>query len=84
MNQSQIIGHLKKIFIEVFEIETFGIDRTMEEISEWDSLKHLQLLSSIEDHFGIEIQFNDSIEMISVKEIIRIVEKYLYEDKNYD
>lgn len=84
MDQAKIIGNLRKVFSETFEAEVFGIGKTMDDINEWDSLKHIQLLSSIEDHFNIEIEFTDAIEMISVENIIKLINKYLNNNAKHD
>ena len=76
-NLKKINTGLKKILLDVFGMvgDIDGIE--MDQISEWDSLKHIHILSAIDDYFGIEINFEDAIEMISVKEIIKMIDKYL-------
>ena len=77
MNDEQIIKKLSDIFIDTLGVSEFELSITMDEVPEWDSLKHIRLLSSIENAFGIEIQFEDSLEMISVKSILNIIKKYI-------
>ena len=81
MNDEQIIKKLSNIFIDTLGVNEFELSLTMDEISEWDSLKHIQLLSSIEEAFGIEIQFEDALEMISVKSIISKINEYIAKNK---
>ena len=76
MNDEQIIKKLSDIFIDTLGVNEFELSITMDEIPEWDSLKHIQLLSTIEEAFGIEITFEDEIGMISVKSIIQVIKKY--------
>ena len=77
MNDEQIIKKLSDIFIDTLGINEFELSITMDEIPEWDSLKHIQLLSSIEESFSIEIQFDDAMEMITGKSILTIIKKYI-------
>lgn len=77
MTDEQIIVKLSTVFDEILGIKNFSLNITMEEVEEWDSLKHIQLLSAIEDVFGIEIQFEDTIEMISGKSILKKIKKYI-------
>ncbi len=84
MNDEQIIKKLSDIFIDTLDVTKFELSITMDEIPEWDSLKHLQLLSSIEETFGIEIQFEDALEMISVKSIMSKIKKYVAKGKSND
>ena len=84
MNDEQIINRLSNVFNEILGGNKFELTITMDEVSEWDSLKHIQLLSSIEEAFGIEIQFEDALEMISVKSIMSKIKKYVAKGKSND
>ena len=84
MTDEQIIKKLSDVFNQILGIREFELSITMDEIPEWDSLKHIQLLSSIEDAFGIEIQFEDALEMISVKSIMSKIKKYIAKGKDND
>ena len=77
MNDDQIIKKLSDIFIDTLGVNEFELSITMDEIPEWDSLKHIQLLSSIEESFSIEIKFEDAMEMITGKSILTIIKKYI-------
>ena len=77
MNDEQIIIKLSDIFIDTLGVNEFELSITMDEIPEWDSLKHIQLLTTIEAAFGIELQFEDAIEMITGKSILTKVKKYI-------
>jgi len=77
MNDEQIIKKLSDIFIDTLGVNEFELSITMDEIPEWDSLKHIQLLTTIEAAFGIELQFEDAIEMITGKSILTKVKKYI-------
>jgi len=73
MEESLIKENLFLLLKEVLEIEEININQTMDDISEWDSLKHIQLLSAIEKYFNIEIDFEKSISMVDVKSILELV-----------
>ena len=77
MNDEQIIKKLSDIFIDTLGVNEFELSITMDEIPEWDSLKHIQLITTIEAAFGIEVQFEDAIEMITGKSILTKVKKYI-------
>ena len=77
MTDEQIIKKLSDVFNQTIGISEFELSITMDEVPGWDSLKHIRLLSSIENAFGIEMQFEDSLEMISVKSILNIIKKYI-------
>jgi len=58
-------------------IEKVSENHTMKEIRTWDSLKHMELIVSIESEFGIEISGDDIAEMISLDAVRQTVAKYL-------
>ena len=45
----------------VFDIEITEefLDKDRDEIEEWDSLAHVQLVAEVEEEFGIEIPFEE-------------------------
>ena len=52
---------LKNIFFEIFEIEHQSISKniSVDDIEDWDSLNHLNLIISLESEFQIEIPPRD-------------------------
>lgn len=77
MNDQQIIKILTDVFFKTLNIKTFELSLTMDEIQEWDSLKQIQLISSIETSFNIKLQFEDAIKMNSGESIVNIIRKYI-------
>ena len=41
----------------------------------WDSLKHMELIVSIENKFNVELSADDIVEMIDIKRIKKILNK---------
>ena len=48
---------------------------TMQDSDVWDSLKHMELIVSIEDEFDVELSADDIVNMLSVKAIRDILQK---------
>ena len=67
---------LLEILSEVFGIkkEKIKIDMTKDDIYNWDSLKQMDLVTTIEKSYSIELEIQDIIKMKSVKSIIDVVE----------
>jgi len=66
---------IKKTFIEIYENvmgENFNEDASMLTSTEWDSLKQIILIAEIEDKIDLDIEYEDILEMISVKKILEI------------
>lgn len=73
MERSEIVSQINEIFIDTLDNEEIVISEstTANDIDEWDSLTHIQLVVAIEKHFKIrftskEIQsWNDVSEMLN-------------------
>ena len=77
MKESEIINYLSEVFYDVFQRKIFDTSLTMNNIAEWDSLRHIALIMEIEKKFNIQIKQLDIIEMISVGKILTILKDYL-------
>lgn len=42
----------------------------------WDSIRHLTLVASLEEHFSITISLDEMVEMTSVDAIQRVLSRY--------
>jgi acyl carrier protein len=65
------------IMSEVFEmpISEFPLDIKQENIENWDSLRHLNLIVELEDNFDKSFEPEEIAEMISLDKIIYYIEK---------
>ena len=61
----------------VFDIEIAEelLDKDRDEIEEWDSLAHLQLLTEIEEKFGIEVPFEEVQKIRKLSDFIKYLKK---------
>jgi len=73
----QINKQLEKIAKEVFQSKKITLESTMDQIPEWDSLKHIQLIIAIEEEFNITIDFSDTLDMTSMPTIREKILKYI-------
>jgi len=70
---------LEKILKEVFQIEEVNLNFSMDEIPEWDSFKHYELIVAVENEFKIKLEDIDTIEITSIPIIKSKISKYLNE-----
>jgi len=70
---------LGKILKEVFQIEEVDLNFSMDEIPEWDSFKHYELIVAVENEFKIKLEDVDTIEITSIPIIKSKISKYLNE-----
>ena len=69
---------IQKLLSSVFSShkERFEDSYSPNEISEWDSLNHLNLVMAINNEFGIELGFEDMLEIKTVGDIKTILRKH--------
>lgn len=48
-------------------------DLAMKDVDAWDSLKHMELIVSLEERFDLQLTFEDIVAMQSVREIKRVL-----------
>lgn len=65
-------------------VDNFGLsinevtqNLTMKDVSNWDSISHMNLIVNIEEVFKIELSGDDIAEMTSFDQIRSIVESYI-------
>ena len=75
----EINQKLEKIFLEVFEIDTIDMDATIDDVPEWDSFGHFELMMGIEKQFDIKIKMSDFPSMTSVSKIKMKIQEYEHE-----
>jgi acyl carrier protein len=66
---------LQEILAEVFELKTSEITQnlTKEDLSNWDSLTQMDLVTSLENGFDIEFEIMEIVQLVSVEKIIEIL-----------
>lgn len=70
-----MINKLRPILAAVFEVEeaTITVDASPDSIPTWDSLKHMHLITALEEEFGIQFSEAQIGEMLNVKLIIEVL-----------
>ena len=66
---------VKEVFADLFEMDEEEVHNTdtMEDIDDWDSLMHIQLMLVLEKEFNIKFSTQQIMEMKSVANIIQII-----------
>ena len=72
MNKDQIIREVQEIFRDVLDNEEIVLtnETTADDIEEWDSLTHIQLIVAIEKHFQIRVTSREILSWQNVGEMI--------------
>ncbi len=71
----QADGAVENLLSEVLQMPASKItaELAMKDVDAWDSLKHMELIVSLEQSFGIELSFDEIVAMRSVGEIKRVL-----------
>lgn len=70
------IEQLQKIFRSAFSTELeIDLQTTKDNLPDWDSINHLNLIVELEDTLGIQFQPDEIESMKSVKVIMELIEK---------
>jgi acyl carrier protein len=72
MTKEEITGQLQSVFEKVFQKKDFTITREMTagDVPEWDSLRHIRLISEVEMAFGIKFKLREVLGMKNVGDLI--------------
>ena len=77
INTKDLDAKLEVLLKKVFKIQKINLEDSIENISEWDSLTHVQLITAIEKEFKIKIKFDDVMIMTSIPIIKNKIMNYL-------
>jgi acyl carrier protein len=69
----------QSVFKESFQCEGDVERLEYQSIPEWDSVGHMQLMATLEEAFGIELDVDDIIDFSSFNKGISILAKYKVE-----
>lgn len=76
MSQNEIFERLNNVFQDVFDDEdiTVTAETTADDIEDWDSLEHINLIAAVEQEFGIKFTMGQVVSMKNVGEMVSIIE----------
>ncbi|MCC8192722.1 MAG: acyl carrier protein [Ruminococcus sp.] len=77
MDRQDIIDRLNEVFRDVFDDDEIEVDEetTADDIEDWDSIEHINLISAVESEFGIRFKMGEVSGMNDVGEMISIIEE---------
>lgn len=71
------LNKYKKSFIDTFSIDENKLNNLKyNDITEWDSIGHMTLMSSLEETFNISFETDDIVDFSSYKKGIELLKKY--------
>lgn len=75
MDREEIYERLNGVFQDVFDDDTITVndDTTADDIEDWDSLEHINLVAAVESEFGIKFSMGQVMTMKNVGEMVDII-----------
>lgn len=75
MKKEDIYKALDEVFQEVFDDEEIHVtpETTADDIEDWDSLEHINLVVAVENKFGIKFNMNEVTSFKNVGEMVDII-----------
>ena len=79
MERSEIFKKVNEIFCDELDNEDIVLndDTTADDVEEWDSLSHVQLIVVIEKAFGIKFTSNEILSWSNVGQLVDSIENRL-------
>ncbi len=75
MTREEVYERLNEVFREVFDDEgiTVNDETTADDIEDWDSLEHINLVNAIEEEFDMKFNMGQIVSMKNVGEMADII-----------
>lgn len=67
--------NLEQLLADLLQIPVMEVtdQLAMTDVEVWDSLKHIELIASLEEQLGVQLSFDDIVAMRSVGDIKRVL-----------
>ena len=75
MTKEIIYEKLNEVFQDVFDDDSIIVnaDTTADDIEDWDSLEHINLVSAVEKEFGVKFTMAQVVGMKNVGEMVDVI-----------
>ena len=75
MSREEVFERLNAVFRDVFDDEDITVNdqTTANDIEDWDSLEHINLMAAVESEFGIKFSMGEVVPMKNVGEMADII-----------
>ena len=75
MTREEVYKSLNGVFQDVFDDEGIEVndETTSDDIEDWDSLEHINLIAAVEQEFGVKFNMGQVVSMKNVGEMVDII-----------
>lgn len=76
---NEVYDRLNEVFRDVFDDENIVVNEntTADDIEDWDSLEHINLVVAIENEFGIKFSMGETTSLKNVGEMVSLINQKL-------
>lgn len=75
MTREEVYETLNEVFQDVFDDESIEVndETTSDDIEDWDSLEHINLIAAVEQEFGMKFNMGQVVTMKNVGEMVDVI-----------
>ncbi len=75
MSREEVFAKLNEVFRDVFDDNDITVTdiTTADDIEDWDSLEHINLIAAVEQEFGMKFNMGQVVSMKNVGEMADII-----------
>ncbi len=79
MTREEIFEELNEVFRDVFDDESIVVtdETTADDIDDWDSLEHINLMAAVEQQFGVKFNMGQIVTLKNVGEMVDLIESMI-------
>ncbi len=79
MTREEIFEQLNEVFRDVFDDESIVVtdETTADDIEDWDSLEHINLVAAVETQFGVKFNMGQIVTLKNVGEMADLIESMI-------
>ena len=79
MTREEIFEQLNEVFRDVFDDESIEVsdETTADDIEDWDSLEHINLIAAVEQQFGVRFNMGQIVTLKNVGEMVDLIESMM-------
>ena len=75
MTREEIFERMNEVFRDVFEDDDITVtdETTADDIDDWDSLEHINLINAMETEFGVKFSMGEIVSLKNVGEMADLI-----------
>ncbi|WP_024867383.1 acyl carrier protein [Butyrivibrio sp. FCS014] len=75
MTRKEVFERMNEVFRDVFDDEDIEVndETTADDIEDWDSLEHINLVNAMEEEFGVKFTMGEIVALKNVGEMADLI-----------